>query len=53
VNLRKLIKDGKLQNVDDGGIILSRELVRQIGASVGDSIEIYSLVMFAAVQAMK
>ncbi|MDR1890782.1 MAG: ABC transporter permease [Puniceicoccales bacterium] len=50
VSLQKFIKDGNLQNFDYGGIILSGELARQIGARVGASVEIYSPIMFMAAQ---
>ncbi|MDR1401417.1 MAG: ABC transporter permease [Puniceicoccales bacterium] len=43
--LGKFIKAGNLDNFDCGGIILSSELARSIGATVGECVEIYSPAM--------
>ncbi|MDR1528166.1 MAG: ABC transporter permease [Puniceicoccales bacterium] len=50
VELKKFIKEGSLQNFDNRSIILSSELANQIGATVGNSVEIYSPIMLKALQ---
>lgn len=41
-NLSRFIRIGKLEDLDDDSIILSSEVASQLGASLGDRIEIYS-----------
>jgi lipoprotein-releasing system permease protein len=50
VELRKFIKNGNIQDFDCESIILSSELANQIGARVGNSVEIYSPIMFEIAQ---
>jgi lipoprotein-releasing system permease protein len=41
-NLGRFIRIGRLQDLDDDAVILSTEVAQQLGATPGDSIEIYS-----------
>lgn len=41
-NLQRFIRIGRLQDLDDDAVILSVEVAQQLGATTGDSIEIYS-----------
>jgi len=41
-NLQRFIRIGRLQDLDDDAVILSVEVAQQLGATAGDSIEIYS-----------
>ncbi len=41
-NLKRFVRLGQLDDLDDDAIILSSEVASQLGAQIGDSIEIYS-----------
>jgi lipoprotein-releasing system permease protein len=41
-NLQRFIRIGRLQDLDDDAVILSVEVAQQLGATPGDTIEIYS-----------
>lgn len=40
--LQRFVNPGRLDDLDDDSVILSRVVAREIGAQIGDSIEIYS-----------
>jgi len=44
-NLGRYVRVGSLDNLDDDSVILSSQLARSIGVSVGDSLEVYSPLM--------
>ncbi len=46
IRLRSYIRVGTLDDLDDDSIILSSELARSMGASVGSQVEVYSPLMF-------
>jgi lipoprotein-releasing system permease protein len=46
INLKNFIKRGDLENLEVGGIVLSRELAQQIRADIGSEVEIYSPTIF-------
>lgn len=46
----ELIKEGSLEALDEDGVLLSSLLARQIGANVGDEIEVYTPMMISRLQ---
>lgn len=46
IRLRSYIRVGSLDDLDDDSIILSSELARSMGASVGSKVQVYSPLMF-------
>ncbi|MSU69234.1 MAG: ABC transporter permease [Opitutaceae bacterium] len=45
IPLERYLRGGSLNDLDDDGIILSRQLAYSLGASLGDKVEVYSPLM--------
>lgn len=44
-DLQRFVRIGSLKELDDDSVILSAELAQQLGAGIGDQVEIYSLLV--------
>lgn len=50
-NLQRFVRIGLLQDLDDDSVILSAELAQQLGVRIGESVEIYSLLVIEKLKA--
>ncbi len=50
-NLQRFVRVGRLEDLDDDAIILSSEVATQLGATLGDTIEIYSPLLIEKLKA--